>query len=47
MKHKNDFDLVVCGGGHAGVEAALIASRLGSSVCIVTLDRLALSLIHI
>ena len=42
MKHKNNFDLVVCGGGHAGVEAALIASRLGSSVCIVTLDRLAI-----
>ena len=42
MKHKNNFDLVVCGGGHAGVEAALIASRLGSSVCMVTLDRLAI-----
>tara|TARA_Y100001970_G_scaffold75120_1_gene95204 strand:- start:1478 stop:3355 length:1878 start_codon:yes stop_codon:yes gene_type:complete len=42
VKHKNNFDLVVCGGGHAGVEAALIASRLGSSVCIVTLDRLAI-----
>ena len=42
MKHKNNFELVVCGGGHAGVEAALIASRLGSSVCMVTLDRLAI-----
>tara|TARA_Y100001970_G_scaffold84829_1_gene106990 strand:+ start:23 stop:1900 length:1878 start_codon:yes stop_codon:yes gene_type:complete len=42
VKHKNNFDLIVCGGGHAGAEAALIASRLGSSVCIVTLDRLAI-----
>src|SRR6476646_8868660 len=32
------FDIVVIGGGHAGAEAAWIASRLGASVALVTLD---------
>ena len=35
---KNKFDIVVIGGGHAGVEAALISSFLGSSVAIITMD---------
>ena len=38
MKQTEGFDVIICGGGHAGVEAALIASRLGCSVCVVTLD---------
>ena len=38
MKQPSSFDIIICGGGHAGVEAALIASRLGCSVCVVTLD---------
>ena len=38
MKQKKDFDLIVCGAGHAGVESALIASHLGCSVGVVTLD---------
>src|SRR3954447_14474888 len=33
-----DFDIIVIGGGHAGAEAAWIASRLGASVALVTLD---------
>lgn len=39
-----DFDLVVIGGGHAGVEAALAAVRMGKTAAIVTMDpqRLAL-----
>ncbi len=39
-----DFDLIVIGGGHAGVEAALAAVRMGRSAAIVTMDpeRLAL-----
>ena len=38
MKHDKSFDVIVCGGGHAGIESALIASRLGCSVLLVTLD---------
>lgn len=39
-----DFDLIVIGGGHAGVEAALAAVRMGKTAAIVTMDpqRLAL-----
>lgn len=32
------FDIIVIGAGHAGVEAALIAARMGLSVAVVTLD---------
>ena len=39
MKHKETFDVIVCGGGHAGIEAALIASKLKRSVALVTLDK--------
>ena len=34
----NIFDLIVIGGGHAGVEAALAGRRLALSVGLVTLD---------
>jgi len=33
-----DYDIVVIGGGHAGVEAALAVVRMGQSVAIVTMD---------
>lgn len=36
MKH---FDVVVIGGGHAGVEAALAASRRGANTALVTFSR--------
>ncbi|MBX3475634.1 MAG: tRNA uridine-5-carboxymethylaminomethyl(34) synthesis enzyme MnmG [Planctomycetes bacterium] len=33
------FDVIVVGGGHAGIEAALAASRLGCRVALVTFER--------
>ena len=33
------FDLIVIGGGHAGVEAALVAKRSGLHVALITLDK--------
>jgi len=33
---KHSFDVIVIGGGHAGVEAALAASRMGVETCLVT-----------
>ncbi len=35
---QGDFDIVVIGGGHAGVEAAAAAARLGAATGLVTLD---------
>ena len=35
----NIFDLVVIGGGHAGVEAVLAGKRMGLNVALVTLDK--------
>lgn len=35
---RETFDVVVIGGGHAGVEAAYAAARLGARVAVLTLD---------
>lgn len=37
---KSCYDIIVVGGGHAGCEAAMAAARLGSSVLLVSMDRL-------
>ncbi|MBE0570425.1 MAG: tRNA uridine-5-carboxymethylaminomethyl(34) synthesis enzyme MnmG [Ignavibacteriaceae bacterium] len=39
----NSFDIIVIGGGHAGIEAAASASRMGCTVVLMTMDRNALA----
>jgi len=43
VKH-SDFDILVIGGGHAGVEAALAASRTGKTVGLISLDKTKLAM---
>ncbi|MDR0975404.1 MAG: FAD-dependent oxidoreductase, partial [Christensenellaceae bacterium] len=38
-KHNDVFDVVVIGAGHAGVEAAFSAARLGSKTAMLTLTK--------
>ncbi|WNE41562.1 MAG: tRNA uridine 5-carboxymethylaminomethyl modification enzyme MnmG [Mycoplasmataceae bacterium] len=37
MINKFDFDIIVIGGGHAGIEASCISAKMGKKVCLVTL----------
>lgn len=36
---ENCFDVIVVGGGHAGIEAAHAAARMGSKTALITLDK--------
>ncbi len=40
VKQKKNYDIIVVGGGHAGLEAAAASSRLGATVGLVTFDKL-------
>ena len=35
---KNTFDIAVVGGGHAGIEAAIVAARMGMNTVLVTME---------
>jgi len=36
ISNKESFDIIVCGGGHAGVEAALAAAKMGSRTLLLS-----------
>ena len=40
----HSFDIIVIGGGHAGVEAAAVAARMGTRVALVTFDAAAIGI---
>ena len=37
-----NFDIIVIGGGHAGIEAASASARMGCSVALISMDKYAL-----
>ena len=37
FKKMNNFDVIVIGGGHAGIEAAAAASRMGAKTALITM----------
>src|ERR1700692_4897437 len=38
LQDSYDFDVIVVGGGHAGIEAAYAAAQMGSKTLLITLD---------
>ena len=43
--NKQQFDVIVIGGGHAGIEAALAASRCGCRVGLISISKNTIGLI--
>ena len=39
MKMNMRFDLVVVGGGHAGIEASVAANKMGIKTALITMDK--------
>jgi tRNA uridine 5-carboxymethylaminomethyl modification enzyme len=39
MTMTNDFDIIVIGGGHAGIEAALVGARMGCRTAMITMSK--------
>ncbi|WP_457635388.1 tRNA uridine-5-carboxymethylaminomethyl(34) synthesis enzyme MnmG [Persephonella sp.] len=39
MVYDAEFDVVVIGGGHAGIEAALASAKIGAKTALITLDK--------
>ena len=39
---KKNFDVIVVGGGHAGIEASSAIARFGGSVLLITLKKIKL-----
>ena len=47
MKHSSrivDFDVIIIGGGHAGVEGAIAAAKMGCRIGLITMDPTRLAL---
>jgi tRNA uridine 5-carboxymethylaminomethyl modification enzyme len=42
LPQKEYYDVIVAGGGHAGIEASLAASKMGCTVLMITMDRKAI-----
>jgi tRNA uridine 5-carboxymethylaminomethyl modification enzyme len=42
MEIREKYDVIVVGGGHAGIEASLAADRMGCSVLLITMDKKAI-----
>ncbi len=42
MSNNQQYDIVVAGGGHAGIEAGLAAARMGCTVLLVTMEKSAI-----
>jgi len=35
----NQFDIIVIGGGHAGIEASVVSARMGFKTALITMDK--------